>query len=332
MSENDLLSFGAAALGALAVGGLAYAFLYPYFAADRETDARVRELVGPKVRDGMTVLEQAASRRKSVADTLKDMENRQKAAEKVSLRLRLERAGLDITARTYWFASVASGIVLALLVVFLLPSSGTRMFLTVIVGLVGVFGVPRWFVNKLIARRQAKFIAELPNAIDVIVRGMKSGLPLNECLAVVARESEDPLASEFREVIEQQRVGVTLGEALEKMTARMPLPENRFLQIVIAIQQQAGGNLSEALSNLAGVLRDRVRLKMKVQALSSEAKASAMVLASLPPLVTVLIYMTTPDYIGALFHTRVGNFALLGCGLWMLTGVLVMRKMINFKF
>jgi tight adherence protein B len=332
MSENDLLSFGAAALAALAVGGLAYAFLYPYFAADRETDARVRELVAPKVRDGMTVLEQAASRRKSVADTLKDMENRQKAAEKISLRLRLERAGLDIKPRTYRLAGVACGIVLALLVMFLLPSSGTRMFLAAVVGLIGVFGVPRWFVNKLTARRQAKFIAELPNAIDVIVRGMKSGLPLNECLAVVAWESEEPLASEFREVIEQQRVGISLGEALEKMTARMPLPEIRFLQIVIAIQQQAGGNLSEALSNLATVLRDRVRLKMKVEALSSEAKASAMVLASLPPLVTFLIYMTTPDYIGALFHTRAGNFALLGCGLWMLAGVLVMRKMINFKF
>ncbi len=208
MSENDLLAFGAAALGALAVGGLAYALLYPYFAADRETNARVRELVAPKVRDGMTVLEQAASRRKSVVDTLKDMENRQKAAEKISLRLRLERAGLDIKPRNYWLAGVACGIVLAVLVMFLLPSSGTRMFLAAIVGLIGVFGVPRWFVNKLTARRQAKFIAELPNAIDVIVRGMKSGLPLNECLAVVARESEEPLASEFREVIEQQRVGV----------------------------------------------------------------------------------------------------------------------------
>ena len=115
MSENDLLAFGAAALGALAVGGLAYALLYPYFAADRETNARVRELVAPKVRDGMTVLEQAASRRKSVVDTLKDMENRQKAAEKISLRLRLERAGLDIKPRTYWLAGVACGIVLAVL-------------------------------------------------------------------------------------------------------------------------------------------------------------------------------------------------------------------------
>ncbi len=155
------------------------------------------------------------------------------------------------------------------------------------VGLIGVFGIPRWFINKLTARRQTKFIRELPNAIDIVVRGMKSGLPLNECLAIIARESEEPLAGEFREVIEQQRVGVSLGEALQRLAMRMPLPEVKFLSIVVAIQQQAGGNLSEALGNLSTVLRDRFQLKMKVKALSAEAKASAWVLASLPPIVTL---------------------------------------------
>jgi tight adherence protein B len=218
------------------------------------------------------------------------------------------------------------------LVSMLLPAGPTRMFLQVIVGLVGVFGVPRWFVNKLTNRRQTKFTLELPNAIDIIVRGMKSGLPLNECLSIVARESSEPLASEFREVMDQQRVGVPLGEALEKLTNRMPLPEMKFLTIVIAIQQQAGGNLSEALSNLSGVLRDRVRLQMKVKALSAEAKASAMVLAALPPTVMFLLYISSPDYIKPLFATRTGNLALLACGIWMGMGILVMRKMINFKF
>ena len=141
-------------------------------------------------------------------------------------------------------------------------------------------------MNKLVARRQTKFTRELPNAIDIVVRGMKSGLPLNECLSIISRESEEPLAGEFREVIEQQRVGVSLAEALERLTVRMPLPEVRFLAIVVAIQQQAGGNLSEALGNLSTVLRDRFLLKMKVKALSAEAKASAWVLASLPPMVT----------------------------------------------
>ncbi len=332
MSESDLLSFGAAMLAALAVGALAYAFLHPYFSGEREKDSRLKGVIEPKGRDSLSVLEQVTSRRKSVADTLKDMENRQKAAEKVSLRLRLERAGLKITPRTYWLASLVCGAVFAFIVTMSLPSGATRTLLSVMVGLVGVFGIPRWFVNKLTARRQTKFTRELPNAIDIVVRGMKSGLPLNECLAIIARESEEPLAGEFREVIEQQRVGVSLGEALQRLTMRMPLPEVKFLPIVVAIQQQAGGNLSEALSNLSTVLRDRFQLKMKVKALSAEAKASAWVLASLPPIVTFLVYGTAPEYISVLFDTRTGNFALMFCGLWMLMGILVMRKMINFKF
>ena len=331
MSESDLVAFGAAMLAALAVGALAYAFLYPYVSSERESETRVRNVVNPK-RDTLTPLEQAASRRKSVADTLQDMEDRQKAAARISLRLRLERAGLDITPRTFWLSSVVCGAVLGCMVMVWLPPSATRLFLTVVVALIGVFGIPRWFVNKKMLRLQMKFTAELPNAIDIVVRGMKPGLPLNECLAVIARESEEPLASEFRDVIEQQRVGVSLGEALEKLTQRMPLPEVKFLAIVVAIQQQAGGNLSEALSNLSTVLRDRFRLKMKVQALSAEAKASAMVLAALPPMVTFMLYLSATDYISILFNTRTGDFVLLFCGVWMPMGVLVMRKMINFKF
>ncbi|HWK39727.1 MAG TPA: type II secretion system F family protein [Hyphomicrobium sp.] len=332
MLSADLLAVGPAALGALAVAALAYAFLYPYIFGEREKEARMRSVVDARP-DVLRPMDQtAAARRKSVADTLKEMESRQKAAERASLRLRLERAGLDITPRVYWLASLVCGAVMACLVTILLPSSATRMFLTLIVGLVGVFGAPRWFVNKMTLRRQMKFTAELPNAIDIIVRGMKSGLPLNECLSIVGRESEEPLATEFRDVIEQQRIGVSLGEALERLTQRMPLPEVKFLSIVVAIQQQAGGNLSEALSNLSGVLRDRFRLQMKVKALSAEAKASAMVLASLPPVVTFMLYLSATDYIAVLFDTRTGNLALLFCGLWMLMGVLMMRKMINFKF
>lgn len=331
MLDGNILSFAAALLGALAIGALAYVLLYPYVSGDRETSGRVKGIVQQK-RAVLTPLEQAASRRKSVSDTLKDMEDRQKAAEKVSLRLRLARAGLEITPRVFWLASAVCGGLLAALVLMLLPPSPSRLFLAIVVGAIGVFGVPRWVINKMMKRRQQKFTLELPNAIDIVVRGMKSGLPLNECLAIVSRESEEPLAGEFRDVIDQQRVGVPLGEALEKLTARMPLPEVKFLSIVIAIQQQSGGNLSEALSNLSGVLRDRVRLQMKVKALSAEAKASAMVLASLPPTVMFLIYITSPDYIKPLTDTRIGNFALLACGIWMTMGVLTMRKMINFKF
>ena len=197
---------------------------------------------------------------------------------------------------------------------------------------VGTLGIPRWFLSKLVKRRQFKFVSELANAIDVVVRGVKSGLPLNECLQVISRETPEPLSGEFRIVVEEQRMGVQLAEALDRLCSRMPLAEVRFLAIVISIQQQAGGNLSEALGNLSGVLRDRFRLQMKVKALSAEAKASAMVLASLPPGVMFMVYMTSPDYIIPLFTTTPGKFMLaVGAG-WMFTGVMIMRKMINFKF
>jgi tight adherence protein B len=187
-------------------------------------------------------------------------------------------------------------------------------------------------LSKLIKRRQRKFQSSLANAIDIIVRGVKSGLPLNECLQIIARESPQPIAGEFRYVIEQMRVGVPLGEALDRLMERMPLSEVKFLAIVIGIQQQAGGNLSEALGNLSGVLRDRLRMELKVKALSAEAKSSAAVLGSLPPGVMFMTYLSSPDYIMPLFSTTAGNLFLLIGGFWMLCGILVMKKMINFKF
>jgi tight adherence protein B len=323
----------AAAFAACAVSALVFVLVYPYFAADRKAELRLRGLAdGSGPNSAQADRDFAANRRKQVTESLKEMESRQKALEKVSLRLRLQRAGINVTPKVYWLASVVCGLVFALIVTFVLPPSGTRELLALVVGVVGVFGVPRWVVSKLTKRRQAKFLGELANAVEIIVRGVKSGLPLNECLVTIARESAEPLASEFKEVVEQQRVGVTLGEALERLTVRMPLAEVRFLMIVIAIQQQAGGNLSEALGNLANVLRDRFRLKMKVKALSAEAKASALVLASLPPGVVFMVYGASPDYIMPLFNTRTGNFMLIFGVCWMIIGVLVMRKMINFKF
>jgi tight adherence protein B len=323
----------ATALAACAVSALIFVFVYPYFSADRKGELRLRGLsegAGPNALQAAR--DAAANRRKAVSETLKELESRQKDFEKISLRLRLQRAGLNITPKVYWLASTVCGLTLALLVELLLPPSGTRQLLALAVGIIGVFGVPRWFLSKLTKRRQAKFTSELANAVELIVRGVKSGLPLNECLATIARESIEPLAGEFREVVEQQRVGVPLAEALERLNTRMPVAEVRFLTIVIAIQQQAGGNLSEALGNLATVLRDRFRLQMKVKALSAEAKASALVLASLPPTVVFMVYGASPDYIMPLFATRTGNFMLLFSACWMLIGILVMRKMINFKF
>jgi tight adherence protein B len=326
---DSLLSFYfAPALFALAFAGIVFAIAYPYISGDRQKDKRLETVKGSRARK-LGVQEAQTSRRKNVAETLKEMDNRDKAKERVTMRLRLERAGIDYGPREFYIASAGAGAFLAIIALMLLnlPLGGA-----VVAAFLGAFGLPRWLLNKITKRRQQKFLSQLANGIDVIVRGVKSGLPLGECLQVIGRESPEPLGREFRELVEQQRLGVPLVEGLERMGERLPLAEVRFLTIVIGIQQQAGGNLSEALSNLAGVLRDRQMLAMKVKALSAEAKASAMVLASLPPAVMIMVYLSSPDYIMPLFTTTPGRF-MVGLGAcWMMTGVLIMRKMINFKF
>jgi tight adherence protein B len=287
-------------------------------------------VIGGRGRKGAGIsAEIQSSRKKSVANTLREMEDRQRADKKVTIGLRLKRAGLKQTPRDFY---VASGVLGVLLGAVSLLFFGVPLMGAAVASFLGAFGIPRWVVAKMTTRRQQKFISQLSNAIDVIVRGIKSGLPLNECLQVIARESPEPIASEFREVVEQQRLGVPLADGLERMSELLPLAEVRFLTIVIGIQQQAGGNLSEALANLSSVLRDRQMLALKVKALSAEAKASAMVLASLPPGVMFMVYISSPDYMMPLFTTLPGRFMVVGGALWMLMGVLVMRKMINFKF
>ena len=330
MLESEYSPLLMAGMAALALAAVVYALIFPFVSSDRRKDRRVSSVVDARARKiNAAVNETQNARKKNVAETLKEIDTRQKKKEKVTMRLRLQRAGLDITPRQFYIYSAGCALGLCAAAYFLL---NVPLFGLGVVAFVGGLGLPQFVLRKLVSRRQKKFVAELANGIDVIVRGVKSGLPLNECLQVVARESPEPLASEFREVIEQQRLGVTLGECLERMGDRMPIAEVRFLTIVISIQQQAGGNLSEALGNLSNVLRDRFMLAMKVKALSAEAKASAVVLASLPPGVMTMVYLSSPDYIMPLFTTPQGNFMLAGGGLWMLTGVLIMRKMINFKF
>jgi tight adherence protein B len=332
MAEAELIQMGALLLGALAVGALAYTLLFPYLSGEKTTERRIATVTDKKAgargrpRNG----EDAANsnRKKAVADTLKDLDNKQNKKETVSLQTRIERAGLDITPQVYWIASGISGVACGLLFFFGAPS--LPPIASACAAFVGGFGLPRWVLAKLTTRRQNKFLEDFAGSIDVIVRGVKSGLPLNECLNIIAREANDPIRSEFQAVVDQSRVGVTIGDCFERMTQRMPLSEVRFFAIVI--QQQAGGNLSEALGNLSGVLRDRKMMSAKVQALSAEAKASAMVLGSLPFLVMSMVYLSTPAYIAFLFNTMVGHFMLAGAACWMTCGILVMRKMINFKF
>jgi tight adherence protein B len=335
MLSPDLASLFGPILAAVALGIVIFVLAYPYLTGEKKAEKRIGNVTKSRTAKAASRAadEVAATRKKAVADTLKDLEQQKaKTKTKLTLRLRLQRAGIDAEPKQFWIASFGLGAVIAIATFFSLPASNYKFIMVGLLMFIGTFGLPRFILSKLIKRRQTKFSNELANAIDVVVRGVKSGLPLNECLQIIARESPQPIAGEFTEIVEEQRVGVPLGECLDRLIQRMPLPEVKFLSIVIAIQQQAGGNLSEALGNLANVLRDRQRIKMKVAALSAEAKSSAFVLGSLPPGVMTMVQMSSPDYIRPLFATNAGN-VLLGIGaLWMLMGCLMMRKMINFKF
>jgi tight adherence protein B len=315
-------------LFALALGGVAFAFT----GGDEKTQKRVAAVARPdgKAR-GRNLSPQldAAQKRKNVAVMLKDVEkNRAAKKEKPTMRRRLEQAGFPKTApRTFWMicgiaACVGGGGAMLL---------HQKPLVVVLAAFVLGLGLPRWVLGFLAARRKKKFTENFANSIDVIVRSVKSGLPTNEALRIVAREAPNPVGSEFHNLVESLKVGVTLEQGLKRMMESMPTPEVGFFAIVMTIQGKSGGNLSEALGNLAYVLRDRKRLQGKIRAMSSEAKASAGIIGSLPPAVMAMVYITTPAYIMKLFTERTGNLMLAACVIWMSIGIMVMRKMINFK-
>jgi tight adherence protein B len=329
------LQFGpiiAGVLAAIAIAVIIYSFALPYLSGEKAVEKRITGAL--ESRNGRvsrrTSADQSSNRKKAVADSLKEIEQRQKMGEKISLGLRLERAGLDMSPHNFWILSLICGGVSGVLFWALVP--GLHPVAALAVGFVALLGIPRWVVAHLTKRRQKKFTSEFANAIDVIVRGVKAGLPLLECLQVIARESPEPIKTEFRAVVEQQRLGVPMQECFERMMSRLPLAEVKFFAIVIGIQASAGGNLSEALGNLAGVLRDRKQMAAKIKAMSAEATASAAVLACLPFAVMILVYLTSPRYIELLWTTTTGKFQLLIGATMMTMGTLVMRKMINFKF
>lgn len=329
MPSPELVQLAAIALAALAVGGAVYVFALPYFSGERKAEKRVANVaLGQTKTRVKSVAQPLQMRKKQVQDTIKDLEAKQKAQRRVTLRTKLARAGLSIKPRTYYLLSAASGILGGLIVLI----SGSGAIVSLLAAFACGFGLPRFVLSRMIRRRQEKFLVEFANAIDIIVRGIKSGLPLPDCLQIIASESPEPVKSEFIDLVEQQKVGVPLSRAFERMYDRVPLQEVNFFAIVIAIQAQTGGNLAEALGNLSQVLRDRYRLQAKVKAFSAEAKASAMIIGALPPCVMLLVYITTPDYIGILFHEKLGNVMLIASGVWMLMGVLVMRKMIHFDY
>jgi tight adherence protein B len=250
------------------------------------------------------------------------------AAKAMSIKGRIGQAGLSISEPIFWSASVGVAMVAGGGVMLV----GAPFFIAGAVAAIVGLGVPRWVLGMLIGMRQKKFVLQLSDALDVIVRGVKSGLPLGQCMQIIARESPSPLKEEFQRLVDGQAVGAPLETNLQRMYERMPLPEVNFFNIVLLIQAKAGGNLSEALGNLSTVLRARRMLGEKIKALSAEAKMSAMIIGAMPFVVATILMFVRPDYIPILFTTETGHIVLLVCALMLTAGILVMRNMINFKY
>ena len=314
-------------LVSVAFGGVVYVFLYPMLSGERKVEQRMQSVAKaePVTRAARGPQK---SRRESIESTLKDLEERHKKSKSAPLSVRISQAGLSWSKRQFAFVSAGMGLATFLISLF----SGTGLIIGAILGFAGAFGAPRWLLSFLKKRREKKFLDGFPDAVDVIVRGVKAGLPLLDCIKMIALEAPDPLKTEFRVILETQAIGMPLGEACGKLYERTPLPEANFFGIVVAIQQKAGGNLSEALGNLSRVLRDRKKMKHKIQAMSQEAKASAGIIGALPIAVMTLVYLTSPQYISLLFTTSIGNMMLAASAVWMAMGVIVMKKMINFDF
>lgn len=315
----------------VAVGGVLYVFIYPMISGEKRVEQRLKEISVDEIqakRGRAKSADAATTRRQQVEESLKHLEARRRNVKNPPIEVRLQQAGLSIGKRQFYMFSAAAGLICFVLMYL----SGMGLLLAVPAFLAGAFGIPRWFLGYRKKKRENKFISELPNAIDVIVRGVKAGLPIGDCIRIIANETVEPVKGEFRQIAEGQAVGMSLSDSASKMYERVPLAEANFFGIVLAIQQQAGGNLSEALGNLSRVLRERKKMAEKIKAMSMEAKASAAIIASLPFAVMTLVYLTSPGYIELLWTTSMGRVLMAGSVVWMLMGVFVMKRMINFDF
>jgi tight adherence protein B len=312
-------------LASLAVGGVAWVFLYPILSGERQAETRMASVAKaePQARAARGIQK---SRRDVIENTLKEFDERHKKSKGVPLSVRLAQAGFSWSKRQFFLVSAAIGAAMFLLGLI----TGSGLIVSIVLGAAGALGLPRWLLSFMKKRRETKFLNAFPDSVDIIVRGVKAGLPLLDCLKMITVEAPEPVKSEFRAIVETQAIGMPLGEACGKLYEQMPVPEANFFGIVISIQQRAGGNLAEALGNLSRVLRDRKKMKAKIQAMSQEAKASAAIIGALPFAVMTMVYITSPNYISLLWTEPLGRVMLACSVVWMSMGVMVMKKMINF--
>jgi tight adherence protein B len=319
-----------AILAVVAVGAAGLA-LVPSMLGNSRADKRISALKGDiqANRREANATRDRDQRRKDIQQTLKTQTDLlEKRKRRIPLQDRIYQAGFKTKVSVFVRNQIIVGAVI-FVVCFLLQ---VQLLFALVFGISGGYLLPRMFLANRRKRFQAAYLDELPNAVEAIVRGVKSGLPLNDSMRVVAKEVKEPVKSEFQRVLDQQAVGKSMAEAVNVLYDRVPLPEVNFFIVVITVQQQAGGNLSEALGNLARVLRNRKKMKQKVKAMSSEAKASAGIVGSLPFIVATLVSLTTPGYLLPLVQTQIGMIWLGIAVILMATGLFIMSRMVQFDF
>ncbi len=319
MVNNLVLAAGCVIL---ACGGLAFALA----GGDSRAEKRRAAVKKPEAKANVATIDRAA-KKKQIAENIKDLEKKAKR-KGPDLQTRIEQAGLSIPRRQFLIVFAAIAVALGGLVYV---KSGSALVAALVVAMSGL-GLPNLVLARLRARRINKFVAIFPNALDIIVRGIRAGLPLGDTLRIIANETPEPVRSEFRKIVEGQALGLPLSEAVEKMAQRVPVSETNFFSIVIGIQAKAGGNLAEAVGNLSRTLRERKKMKGKIGAMAMEAKASAVIIGCVPFVVTGLLYLSSPKYISLLWTTQHGEIISAIAIFWMCIGVVMMKKMVSFDF
>jgi tight adherence protein B len=323
MQYLPMIVFGGGLIGFLLLIVLA-------FSGPSTGKAQSRRLESVKERhgaSGSTVVEAQMRRILAQRDTKLDNAVNSFLPNPALLQKKLEMTGKNWSVGKY--ALVSGGI--ALVIALLLLSRGAPILLALFAGLMIGIGGPYMVVNSQIKKRVGAFTAKFPDAIELLVRGLRSGLPISETLGVVASEVPGPVGVEFRTVADKMKIGRTMEAALQETADRLGTPEFQFFTITLAIQRETGGNLAETLSNLADVLRKRAQMKLKIRAMSSESKASAYIIGALPFVVFGIIFYINTAYMQEFFEDERLIIAGLGGIVWMSIGGMIMRKMINFE-
>ncbi|PXA99844.1 pilus assembly protein [Nostoc sp. 3335mG] len=323
-----LMTILLAVLAIVAVGAAGFA-LVPSALGNSRAEKRLKAYQGDirATRQQLDANRTRDARRKTVQQALKAQSDELNARKRLTLPAMLFQAGMTLTPGAYIRNSaIFGGILFVVLVVTQVP-----WYFAAIFAVAGGYLLPRMYVMRRRKSYQNKFLDELPNAVEAIVRGVKTGLPLNDSMRVVAKDTKEPVKSEFQRVLDQQSFGFSMTEAVQVLLDRVPLPEVNFFVVVISVQQQAGGNLSEALGNLARVLRNRKKMKQKVAAMSSEAKASAGIIGALPIVVAIMVSLVSPEYLRPLIAVPIGQIWLGVAAIMMCLGVFVMNRMVQFE-